>query len=54
MQLQRGLTSLQSLFHKAKMDPDAVVEASYVVSELIAKAGKPRRAVSEGLHVAIH
>lgn len=28
-----------SIFHKAKKD--AAVEASYVVSELIAKAGKP-------------
>ncbi|XP_016097781.1 general transcription factor II-I repeat domain-containing protein 2B-like [Sinocyclocheilus grahami] len=40
-QLQRELTSQQNLFHKAKKDADAAVEASYVVSELIAKAGKP-------------
>ncbi len=40
-QLQRELTSQQSLFHKAKKDADAAVEASYVVSEMIAKAGKP-------------
>lgn len=33
--------SQQGLFHKAKRDADAAVEASYVVSELIAKAGKP-------------
>ncbi|XP_056121755.1 general transcription factor II-I repeat domain-containing protein 2-like [Rhinichthys klamathensis goyatoka] len=41
MKLKRELTSQQSLFHKAKKDADAAVEASYVVSELIAKAGKP-------------
>ncbi len=40
-QLQRELTSQQSLFHKAKKDADAAIEASYVVSEMIAKAGKP-------------
>ncbi len=40
-QLQRELTSQQSLFHRAKKDADAAVEASYVVSEMIAKAGKP-------------
>ncbi|KAK0154684.1 Protein kinase C alpha type [Merluccius polli] len=40
-QLQRGLLSQQELFHKAAKDRDAAVEASYVVSELIAKAGKP-------------
>ncbi len=40
-QLQRELTSQQSLFHKAKKDADAAVEASYVVSEMIAKAGEP-------------
>ncbi len=28
-------------FHKAKKDADAAVEASYVVSEMIAKAGEP-------------
>ncbi|XP_073714015.1 general transcription factor II-I repeat domain-containing protein 2B-like [Misgurnus anguillicaudatus] len=39
--LQRELTSQQSIFHKAKKDADAAVEASYVVSQLIAKAGKP-------------
>lgn len=40
-QLQKGLLSQQELFHKASKDADAAVEASYVVSELIAKAGKP-------------
>ncbi len=40
-QLQRELTSQQSLFHKAKKDADAAIEASYVVGEMIAKAGKP-------------
>ncbi|XP_026116348.1 general transcription factor II-I repeat domain-containing protein 2B-like [Carassius auratus] len=39
--LQRELTSQQNIFHKAKKDADAAVVASYVVSELIAKAGKP-------------
>jgi len=41
MKLKKELTSQQSLFCKAKKDADAAVEASYVVSELIAKAGKP-------------
>lgn len=44
-QLQRGFTSQQSVFHKAKKDADTAVETNYVVSELIAKAGKP---VTEG------
>ncbi|XP_065818648.1 general transcription factor II-I repeat domain-containing protein 2 [Labrus bergylta] len=40
-QLQRGLLSQQSLFHKSKEEADAAVEASYVLSELIARTGKP-------------
>ena len=39
--LQKGLLSQQELFHKAATDADAALEASYVVSELIAKAGEP-------------
>lgn len=39
LQLQRGLTYQQNIFHKAKKE--AAVKASYTVSELIAKAGKP-------------
>ncbi|XP_060914195.1 general transcription factor II-I repeat domain-containing protein 2-like [Labrus mixtus] len=40
-QLQRGLLSQQSLFHKSKKEADAAVEASYVVKLLIARTGKP-------------
>lgn len=38
---QRGLSSLQGLFHKAKKNADAAVEASYVVGESTAKVEKP-------------
>lgn len=41
MQLQKGLTSQQGLFHKAGKVAEAAVEVSSVVSELITKAGKP-------------
>lgn len=37
----RGLSSQQGIFHKAKKDAVAAVEATYVLRELIAKAGKP-------------
>ncbi|KAL1263909.1 hypothetical protein QQF64_004264 [Cirrhinus molitorella] len=42
-QLQRELTSQQSLFHKAKNDADAADKASYVVSEMITKTGFSQR-----------
>lgn len=37
----RGLSSQQGIFHKAKKDSVAAVEATYVLRELITKAGKP-------------
>lgn len=40
-QLQRGLLSQQELFHKASKDTDAAFKAGYVISQLIAKVGKP-------------
>lgn len=40
-QLQTGLVSQQQLFHNAVEDTDAAVAVGYVVSGLIAKAGKP-------------
>lgn len=49
--IHRGLSSQQGLFHKAKKDADAAVEASYVVNRLMAIH---LRAVSGGLHVARH
>ena len=45
-QLHRGQSSQQGLFHKAKKEADAAVEASYVLCEWITKAVKP---FSEGL-----
>ncbi|KAK7879843.1 hypothetical protein WMY93_033491 [Mugilogobius chulae] len=41
LQLKKELASQQSFFHQVRKDADAALEASYVVSELIAKAGKP-------------
>ncbi|KAG1935508.1 SCAN domain-containing protein [Pimephales promelas] len=39
--LKKCLLRQQDLFKKAKKENEAAVEASYVVSEMIAKAGKP-------------
>ncbi|KAM9781380.1 general transcription factor II-I repeat domain-containing protein 2-like [Syngnathus typhle] len=39
--LKTGLLRQQDFFKKATKENDAAVEASYVVSEMIAKAGKP-------------
>lgn len=39
--IHRGLSSQQGLFHKAKKNADAAVEAIYVVSESTAKVEKP-------------
>ncbi|KAJ3602471.1 hypothetical protein NHX12_030226 [Muraenolepis orangiensis] len=39
--LKRCLLRQQDFFKKASKESDAAVEASYVVSEMIAKAGKP-------------
>ncbi|KAA8585539.1 hypothetical protein FQN60_004233 [Etheostoma spectabile] len=39
--LKKCLLRQQDLFKKANKEKEAAVEASYVVSEMIAKAGKP-------------
>lgn len=39
--LRRTLSMLQNYFQRAKKEYDPAVEANYVVSELIVKAGKP-------------
>uniref|UniRef100_A0A8C5LZB9 General transcription factor II-I repeat domain-containing protein 2-like n=1 Tax=Leptobrachium leishanense TaxID=445787 RepID=A0A8C5LZB9_9ANUR len=41
VQLQKGLSMQQNQFKRAKKECDAAVEASYVVCEQVAKAGKP-------------
>lgn len=41
LQLRKGLTLQQNLFQKGKKESEAAVLASYAVSEMIAKAGKP-------------
>ena len=40
-ELKKNLWKQQNLFKKGRNEADSAVEASYVVSEMIAKAGKP-------------